>query len=68
MKRTDRTVCVFVSFVHLFLSGIRLGEILGSSGVSAASGLLGKPGTQLGPKVPLPKPEKSADLAHYFWE
>ena len=43
-----------------------------SSGVSAASGLLGKPGTyQKSPgswdlRYPLPKSEKSADLAHYF--
>ena len=42
-----------------------------SSGVSAASGLLGKPDVpevswELRSKVPLPKSEKSADLAHYF--
>ena len=40
--------------------------------VSAASGLLGKPGTyQKSPgswalRYPLPKTEKSSDLAHYF--
>ena len=41
------------------------------SGVSPASGLLGKPGTyqgswELGSKVPPTKNGKSADLAHYF--
>ena len=42
------------------------------SGVSAASGLLGKPGTyQKSPgswdlRYPLPKTEKSSYLAHYF--
>ena len=45
----------------------------GSSGVSAASGLLGKPGTyRRSPGswdagyLPLPKTEKSPNLAHYF--
>ena len=39
-----------------------------SSGVSAASELLGKPGTYQGLRVGthLPKTEKSADLAHHF--